>query len=101
MRVLITGGGSGIGASLVRQFATQGAQVAFLDVAEEPSLALTADLGGAAHFIRCNLADVDALREAVRTAGQRVGPIRVLVNNAGWDQRHAIEDVTEALWDSV
>jgi galactose dehydrogenase len=101
--VLITGGGSGIGADLVEGFAKQGARVAFIDIAEEPSQALVSRLGGqVAHaplFIRADLADIQAAQAAVREAASSLGSLSVLVNNAGWDDRRELEDVTESYWD--
>jgi NAD(P)-dependent dehydrogenase (short-subunit alcohol dehydrogenase family) len=101
--VLITGGGSGIGAALVEQFAMQGAKVAFLDVAEEASRQLAEDLTSrCAHpplFLRCDLTDIAALREAAAAATRSCGAPRVLVNNAGSDDRHAFAEVTPEYWD--
>ena len=101
--VLVTGGGSGIGEAIVRQFAAQHARVAFLDVADAPSRALVRELtaaGATVHFEHCDLTDVAALRRAIVAVAGRLGPIQVLVNNAANDERHATEEVTEALWDS-
>ncbi|MCB1432971.1 MAG: SDR family oxidoreductase [Alphaproteobacteria bacterium] len=102
--VFITGGGSGIGESLVEHFARQGARVCFVDIAEEASQALVQRLKaeGAAtpHFIRCDLRDIDVLRQAVAEAKDRHGPVRVLVNNAGNDDRHTTESVTVDYWDN-
>ncbi len=101
--VLVTGGGSGIGEAIVRQFAAQHARVAFLDVADAPSRALVRELtaaGATVHFEHCDLTDVAALRRAIAAVAGRLGPIQVLVNNAANDERHATEEVTEALWDS-
>ncbi|MGC8520586.1 MAG: SDR family NAD(P)-dependent oxidoreductase [Steroidobacteraceae bacterium] len=101
--VLVTGGGSGIGEAIVRQFAAQHARVAFLDVADAPSSALVRELsaaGATVHFEHCDLTDVAALRRAIVAVAGRLGPIQVLVNNAANDERHATEEVTEALWDS-
>ncbi|HEX5461173.1 MAG TPA: SDR family NAD(P)-dependent oxidoreductase, partial [Steroidobacteraceae bacterium] len=58
--VLVTGGGSGIGEAIVRQFAAQQAKVAFIDIAVEPSRALVQDLtaaGTPVHFEPCDLTD--------------------------------------------
>jgi len=101
--VLVTGGGSGIGEAIVRQFAAQQAKVAFLDVAVEPSRALARELaeaGTPVHFEPCDLTDIPALQRSVAAAAKRLGPIQVLVNNAAHDERHATEEVTEAVWDS-
>jgi D-xylose 1-dehydrogenase len=97
--VFITGGGSGIGESLVRHFVAQGSKVAFVDVAEAPSRALVAELGGKPHFIACDLRDIAALKAAVEEAVAVNGPIDVLCNNAGNDDRHQTADVTVDYWD--
>lgn len=100
--VLVTGGGSGIGEAIVRQFAAQRASVGFIDIAVEPARALVRDLesaGMTAHFEACDLTDIPALKRAIAAVRARLGPIGVLVNNAANDDRHATEEVTEALWD--
>lgn len=100
--VLITGGGSGIGAHLVRGFAEQGASVAFFDIADEPSQALEQELTDAGHsvaFLHCDLTDIPALQASIAQVRDRFGPIGVLVNNAAHDQRHDIKDVTSQYWD--
>jgi len=102
--VLITGGGSGIGASLVEAFAMQRAKVAFIDIAEEPSAALVQRLAGVAphpaHFFKTDLSDIPAIGRTVDAAASATGGIKVLVNNAAWDDRHDIDTVTEAYWDA-
>lgn len=101
--VLVTGGGSGIGEAIVRQFAAQQARVAFIDIAVEPSRSLVRELeaaGTAVHFEPCDLTDIPALQRSVAAIRKRLGPIGVLINNAAHDERHATEEVTEAVWDS-
>ena len=90
--VFVTGGASGIGADIVRAFAAQGAKVGFVDLLEAEGAALATEVGG--HFIRCDVTDIDALKSAIATVGEKLGPIGVLVNNAANDDRHAIDDVT-------
>ena len=97
--VFITGGGSGIGESLVRHFVAQGSKVAFVDVAEAASRALVADLGGKPLFIPCDLRNIEALKSAVVEAVATNGPINVLCNNAGNDDRHQTADVSVDYWD--
>ncbi|MGE0279857.1 MAG: SDR family NAD(P)-dependent oxidoreductase [Rhizobiaceae bacterium] len=101
--VLITGGGSGIGAALTIGFARQGSKVAFIDIAEAPSMALCGDiekeLGRRPLYLNADLTDIGALQQAAAQAEAANGPIRVLVNNAAFDQRHATEDVTSEFWD--
>jgi NAD(P)-dependent dehydrogenase (short-subunit alcohol dehydrogenase family) len=101
--VFITGGGSGIGASIVEHFYAQGSKVAFVDIAREASEALVKAIAEKGHakplFIPCDLKDIPALKRAVAEAKQKLGPIRVLVNNAANDQRHPIDSVTPEFWD--
>lgn len=101
--VLITGGGSGIGAALTEGFARQGCKVAFIDIAREASERLAARLqdqaGLNALFLHADLRDIDALREAAAEAADAHGPVTVLVNNAAFDQRHDLADVTVDYWD--
>ena len=91
--VLITGGASGIGAHMVREFAAQGAQVTFLDIDATAGAALAAELPQA-RFIACDLTDIPALRAAVADAG----PVDVLINNAARDDRHTLESVEPEYW---
>ncbi len=102
-RVIVTGGGSGIGAGLVEAFVAQGARVAFVDVAVADSEALVARLSpNAAHpplFRRLDLTDLDALKTVFAELIDALGGCDVLVNNAANDDRHTIADVTPAYWD--
>ncbi len=98
--VLVTGGGSGIGAAFVTAFAGQDCKVAFLDIAEAPSRALVAGLDATrVRFLQCDIRDIGALQRAIAEAAAVLGPISVLVNNAARDDRHRMEDVTPAYWD--
>lgn len=101
--VLITGGGSGIGASMVEHFALQGAKVAFLDIADDDSERLVRSLAPrcafAPAFVHCDMTDIAALREAVASVEAQWGAVRVLVNNAAKDDRHNYADVTPEYWD--
>ncbi|WP_105382646.1 SDR family NAD(P)-dependent oxidoreductase [Neorhizobium alkalisoli] len=101
--VLITGGGSGIGAALVEGFAEQGARVAFLDIAEQQSQKLAGRLSEkSAHpviYLKADLRNVAETQAAVDEAAARLGSLSVLVNNAGWDDRHELDAVTEEYWD--
>lgn len=100
--VFITGGGSGIGAVLVEEFARQGARVGFVDIASECSHALVERLNGSRHapfFVQCDLTDISALQSAIAGMEDEIGTIEVLVNNAANDDRHRWEDVTPEYWD--
>ncbi len=102
-RVFITGGGTGIGAAIVTAFAEQGAQVAFVDVAEAESEALARALADAGHpapwWRVCDVRDVVALKDAVDAATQALGDFSTLVNNVARDDRHTLESVTPEYWD--
>jgi NAD(P)-dependent dehydrogenase (short-subunit alcohol dehydrogenase family) len=101
--VLVTGGGSGIGEAITREFAKQKAKVAFIDIAVEASKALVSTLaaeGQQVHFEQCDITDISALKRAIAAIKAKLGPIQVLINNAAHDERHATETVTEAMWDS-
>lgn len=101
--ILITGGGSGIGASLVAAFAERGAKVAFIDINETAGTQLAETLSARTRhpvtFIKADLRDQSQLARAVTDAAQATGGIKVLVNNAAWDDRHDIDTVTSEYWD--
>ena len=101
--VFVTGGGSGIGASIVEHLCAQRARVAFVDIQQSAAEALVQTIAQrgdpAPTFLPCDLRDIAALQAAVAEARRRLGPITVLVNNAAHDERHAIDRVTPAYWD--
>jgi NAD(P)-dependent dehydrogenase (short-subunit alcohol dehydrogenase family) len=101
--VIVTGGATGIGASIVTHFAEQGARVGFVDFDGEAGRALIKELGSGAErcrFVEADLRDVAQVRAAMaRLAGELGRAPTVLVNNAARDDRHAIEDVTPEYWD--
>jgi NAD(P)-dependent dehydrogenase (short-subunit alcohol dehydrogenase family) len=100
--VIVTGGGSGIGAGVVEAFARQGARVVFLDVAEAESRALEASLAQldpAPIFHPCDLTQVEALQICLKDVAARFGAVDVLINNAASDDRHVLAEVTPAYWD--
>jgi len=102
--VLITGGASGIGAAMVQAFCAQGAHVFFFDIDEEGGRATaTAQMKtrGRAEFIPCDVTDVAALRAAIATIENAHGALDVLVNNAGRDDRHHLDEVEPDYWRRV
>src|SRR5258705_12967571 len=101
--VLITGGATGIGATLVEEFVAQGARVGFIDIDSGAGAALAARLKDARHapaFVAADLTDIAALDRAIDALRQRTGPFTVLLNNAANDQRHSIESTTPQSWDA-
>jgi len=101
-RVVITGGGTGIGSAIVEAFASQGAQVVFLDIADAASQELAKRLGALPHapvFRHCDLMDLDQLASTFAAIEESIGAIDILINNAANDDRHQVADVTPAYWD--
>jgi len=97
-RVLVTGGGSGIGAGIVEAYARQGADVTFIDLNEPDSPTL--DQQVVPRFVKLDLTDIPSVQTAIRDLITERGAFDILVNNAANDDRHRIEDVTEEYWDN-
>ena len=101
--VFISGGSSGIGAELVRAFAAQGSRVAFCGTRPQGGQALIDEITAAGHaapwYGACDVRDVAAYQALLHRIGDELGPVRVLVNNAGRDDRHKMEEVTSEFWD--
>jgi NAD(P)-dependent dehydrogenase (short-subunit alcohol dehydrogenase family) len=99
--VFITGGGSGIGASLTEGFLRQGAKVAFVQRSDATGFCdeMAAATGNRPMFIACDITDIAALKAAVAAASAAHGPVTVLVNNAANDKRHAVMAVDSDFWD--
>ena len=102
--VFISGGSSGIGAELVRAFAAQGSRVAFCGTKADGGDALIAELAlaglGEPFYEACDVRDIAALQALLDRVGQKLGPIQVLVNNAGRDDRHSLDELTPEYWDN-
>ena len=102
--VVVTGGGGGIGGATSRRFAREGAKVAVFDLNLDAAEKVAADIrsaGGEAEAFACDIArkaDVDA---AVAAAEARLGPIDVLVNNAGWDVFRPFVKTQPAEWEKL
>ena len=103
-RVLVTGGGSGIGATIVEAFVEQEAEVWFIDVAEEESRGLAQRLVSAKRpprFLRCDLTDLALVRDTMADVITQAGRIDVLVNNAANDNRQQLTDITPGHWETA
>jgi NAD(P)-dependent dehydrogenase (short-subunit alcohol dehydrogenase family) len=101
-KVLISGGGSGIGEGIVEAFVRQGAAVAFVDVLQDASEALLARLADAPIaplFIHCDITDCADYGAKIAQIIERLGGCDVLINNAANDDRHKVSEVTPAYWD--
>jgi NAD(P)-dependent dehydrogenase (short-subunit alcohol dehydrogenase family) len=101
-RVFITGGGSGIGSSIVEHFCAQGSEVYFIDINVNESKKLIDEIKNknfsVPTFIECDLLNIKQLQQTISNIIKEKGPINILINNAANDTRHKIDDVTEEYW---
>jgi 2-hydroxycyclohexanecarboxyl-CoA dehydrogenase len=95
----VTGGASGIGAATCRRLAAEGARVAVTDVDLEGARAIAGEVEGAAFEL--DVRSTESIRSAVDGAEGELGPIDVLVNNAGYDEWSWFTQTDEALWQRV
>ena len=101
--VLITGGASGIGETIVENFLQQESKVVFLDKEKELGLKLVSKLNNynyKAIFKECDLVNIEDLKSKINQIREEVGLISILVNNAASDERHDIDSVTPEYWDN-
>jgi D-xylose 1-dehydrogenase len=104
MPVIISGGASGIGETIVREFAAQGSKVGFVDIQEDRGKALESELRAAGHtasFQRCDITDVAAYQSVIRGFEEAHGPALALLNNAANDTRQAWNEVTPDSWEKA
>ena len=102
--VIVTGGGGGIGGATCRRFAAEGAQVAVFDMNMDAAQKVAAEInaaGGTAAAFACNITDRAQVDAAVAAAEAQLGPIDVLVNNAGWDVFKPFVKTVPAEWDKL
>ncbi len=100
--VIITGGASGIGASIVESFLQQGSKVAFLDKEENLGKNLVETFSNFKHkplFKHCDLTNIAKLKASIDNIKDELGLTSILINNAANDERHSIDSVTEEFWD--
>jgi 2-hydroxycyclohexanecarboxyl-CoA dehydrogenase len=96
---LVTGGGSGIGAATCRRLAAEGARVAVTDLNASSAEAVADDLDGVA--LELDVRSTTSITAAVDAAERDLGPLDVLVNNAGYDEFGFFTRSEEAMWDRV
>jgi NAD(P)-dependent dehydrogenase (short-subunit alcohol dehydrogenase family) len=103
--IVVTGGASGIGEAIVEAFAMQNSRVAFLDIQDAAADLLVHRIEAACFtppvYFHCDLSDIAAIKASVENILERFNTVDVLVNNAGNDSRHSIEEVTPRYWDQA
>jgi D-xylose 1-dehydrogenase len=103
--IVVTGGASGIGKAIVEAFAIQNSRVAFLDIQDAAADQLIHKIEAAGFtppvYFHCDRSDIAAIKGSVETILQQFNTVGVLVNNAGNDSRHSIEEVTSEYWDQA
>ncbi|MCX5544040.1 2-hydroxycyclohexanecarboxyl-CoA dehydrogenase [Paraburkholderia sp. CNPSo 3076] len=102
--VVVTGGGGGIGGATCRRFAAEGARVAVQDLSLEAALKVAGEIhekGGHALALRCDITNRAEVETALEQAQAQLGPVDVLVNNAGWDVFRPFTKTEPAQWDKL
>jgi 3-oxoacyl-[acyl-carrier protein] reductase len=95
-----TGAGSGLAAATVRRFAAEEGRVAVVDLDRERAEAVASELDGSI-ALACDVADENAVEEAVRTAERELGRIDCVFNAAGFAQFVPIEELSLADWNRM
>ncbi len=96
---LVTGGARGIGRAIVERLAQEGHKVIVADILDDAAAATAAAIGGLA--VHLDVTDGGSVDAAVNKAERKLGPINILVNNAGWDEFRPFLQTDEELWDRL
>ena len=99
--VLVTGAARGIGRAIATRFAEEGAKIAIADIDGDGAVKAASEIGGGACGVRLDVTDMAQVRAGIAEAVEKLGPIDVLVNNAGWDKVEPFVKSEEATWDRV
>ncbi|MEX0347268.1 MAG: SDR family NAD(P)-dependent oxidoreductase [Rhizobiaceae bacterium] len=101
--VFISGGGSGIGEYLTEGFISQGAKVAFCQRSDASAVCdrLEKAYGSRPLFLKCDVTDIPAYEAVLDEAAKTHGPVNILVNNAAWDNRHRLDELSPDDWDHM
>lgn len=98
---VVTGAARGIGFAIAKRLAEEGARVAIADVDGDGAAQAAVRIGGAAMGVRLDVTETESIRAGIASVAERLGPIDVLVNNAGWDKVEPFVKSEEATWDKV
>ncbi len=101
---LVTGAGRGIGAAIAKALGAEGSTVAVCDKDPTPAQQVVAEIeasGGKALAVSVDVADVEAVRRCVADVTKAMGPVEILVNNAGFSLDGPLTEMTEQQWDHV
>ena len=98
---LVTGGARGIGRAIALELAAAGCAVAIGDLLVDEAELVAAEIGGNAIAVPLDITDSAAVVAAVATVGERIGPVDIAVNNAGWDELRPFLETDEPFWDRV
>ncbi|WP_321915518.1 2-hydroxycyclohexanecarboxyl-CoA dehydrogenase [Paraburkholderia sp. J11-2] len=102
--VVVTGGGGGIGGATCRRFAAEGARVAVLDLSLEAALKVAEEIrekSGEALALRCDITNREEVDAALQQVQAQLGPVDVLVNNAGWDVFRPFTKTEPVQWEKL
>ncbi len=97
----VTGAGRGIGEAIAKRLASEGAKVAVADIIEDNARQTAGAIGANAIAVAVDVTNSGTVRAAVAECEKRLGPIDVLVNNAGWDKIEPFVQSREETWDKV
>ena len=98
---LVTGGARGIGRAIALSLAADARSVAIGDLLEDEAAEAANAVGAKALAVRLDVTDSDSVAAAVERVAAELGPIDVLVNNAGWDEARPFLETDEPFWDRV
>ena len=100
---IVTGAGRGIGRAIALALARE-SPVAVADLLAEEARGVAGEItnaGGMAAAVELDVTNPASVAEGLRTARDALGPLQILVNNAGWDELRPFTDTDEAFWERV
>ena len=101
---IVTGSAQGIGRAIAERLGAEGAKVAIADIQEEAARRTAAEIGtsgNVAFAVKLDVTNLDSAAAAVAAVECELGPIAILVNNAGWDKLEPFVESTPETWDRV